>query len=254
MDINSPLSFRQLPPVVRSLLVVCVALFLGQLVAPQFLATWLGLTPALVLRQGWVWQLVTFGFLHGGWFHLLFNLFLLWTLGRELERTWGSRGFLAYYLACGVGAGLLNVALAPQQMVPTVGASGSIFGLLTAIAVLHPDAVFYMYFLIPIRARVMMILLAVIEFVAGASGGGSSAAHWAHLGGMVVGWLILVSRPLWRLLQAFSRPRRPRSPGVRIYELGSEVDRILDKISARGLDSLTSEERDLMDRYGRSRR
>jgi hypothetical protein len=177
---------------------------------------------------------------------------------------WGSLSFLWYYLLCGWGAGVCNVLFTPSATYPSIGASGSIYGLLVAFGVLFPQAVLYLYFVIPMRARQAVILFAVIEFLAGFSGAASGRANIAHLGGMLTGFIYLKSGS-WRLpkmdfsnlIGKFSSKKPSSSAkggGVPMHELSEEVDRILDKILKEGMESLTPEERELMRRYSKMKK
>ena len=261
--LNQPLSFRALPPAIRGLLLANGAAFLLQWTLGGQVAALFGLVPARVLQDLWLWQTLTYMFLHGGFFHLLLNMYVLWTFGRELENQWGSAPFLWYYLLCGWGAAVFNVLLSPNSASPSVGASGAIYGLLAAFALTFPQAVLYLYFFIPLRARQVVILFAAVEFLAGFSGASSGAANFAHLGGMLTGFLYLKSGSLrwkWRFLSSrWSRPRPARAAPrakteVKFHDLHQEVDRILEKISKQGIDSLTSEEQELMRRYSRMKK
>lgn len=259
--INQPFSFRTLPPAVRALIVVNVGVFILQWIVGPRLTAAFGLAPARVLQDLWLWQIGTYMFLHGGFFHLLFNMFVLWTFGREVETQWGAGPFLRYYLLCGWGAGVLNVLLSPSAMAPSVGASGAIYGLLVAFAILFPHAVMYLYFLIPLKARQVVILMAAVEFLASFSSTGSGVANFAHLGGMATGYLYLKSGSLrWKML-AFPRKlsgwvrfRSKERTETKVTELSAEVDRILDKILKEGLGSLTAQEQELMRRYSKMKK
>jgi len=229
-----------------------------------------GLVPLHVVRDRWVWQPVTYLFIHGGLMHLLFNLFALWMFGMPVESQWGEREFLKFFLICGLGAAAASVALAPHSMVPVIGASGPVYGLLVAFAMLYPDAVVYLYFLIPVKAAHMAILFGLIEFFAGTTGATPGVARFAHLGGMVTGyvyirwwWIFKVKAlGLWRQwfgeslkIESPRKPRRRAATAAAAAESADpqaameEVDRILDKILVSGLDSLTEEERAVMRRY-----
>ena len=190
-------------PAVRMLLWTNVGIFLlTTLVPPAFYwATSLfGLTPQLVLTRLWLWQPVTYMFLHGGIGHILLNMLVLWMFGTQLERIWGSRFFLRYYLITGVGAGiatigagLLPAAFAePTYAGVTIGASGAIYGLLVAFALYYPNAPVLMFFLFPVPARYFVMIIGAIAFLSVPRGGG--VAHIAHLGGLVVGYLYLRQR------------------------------------------------------------
>jgi membrane associated rhomboid family serine protease len=262
MVINQPFSFRSLPPAVRGLIVVNVAVFLLQVVFRPTMSAVFGLSPARVLQDLWLWQLTTYMFLHGGFFHLLINMYVLWAFGREIERHWGSGAFLWYYFLCGWGAAIFNVIFAPTTTAPSIGASGSIYGILVAFAILFPQTVVYLYFLIPLRVKHLVMLFAAIEFLAGFSGAASGVANLAHLGGMLTGYLYLKSGEwrgrirvpsVWRKWTASPR-RRPPKREMRLHELSREVDRILDKILKEGVGSLTKEEQELMRRYSKMKK
>jgi rhomboid family protein len=160
----------------------------------------LGLVPALVVRDFWVWQVATYMFLHGGLFHILFNMLALWMFGTELERLWGTRYFLKFYFVSGVGAGILTVlfSLLPfgfaQQLHQSIviGASGAIYALLLAYALYFPDRPIYMYFVFPIPARIFVLIMGAIAFYSSLSDAGG-VANATHLGGLVVGYAYLKS-------------------------------------------------------------
>ncbi len=140
------------------------------------------------------WQVFTYQYLHGGFSHLFFNMFALWMFGMELENLWGSKTFFIYYTVCGVGAGLANIFIAPlfttiAPNVPTVGASGSIYGVLIAFGMIFPNRLIYIYFMLPIKAKYLVVIYILIEVFAVASQSQSGIAHMAHLGGGVVGFL-----------------------------------------------------------------
>lgn len=140
------------------------------------------------------WQLVTYMFLHGGFFHLLLNMLALWMFGAELENTWGQKRFFTYYMLCGVGAGVCNLLIAPlfTTVGPTVGASGAIYGILVAFGYLFPNRNIYIYGLIPVKAKYLVILYMLIELFSVAGGSNSGIAHMAHIGGGVVGLIYLL--------------------------------------------------------------
>jgi rhomboid family protein len=159
---------------------------------------WLTLVPALVTTRLEIWRLATYMFLHGGVFHLLFNMLALWMIGTQLERIWGTRYFLKYYLVTGIGAAALTVlfSLLPFAFsralyaVPILGASGAIFGLLLAFALYFPEQPIYMYFLFPIKAKYFVMILGAIELYASLAVM-SGIASATHLGGLLVGYLML---------------------------------------------------------------
>ena len=155
------------------------------------------------------WQLLTYGFLHGSPAHLIFNMLALLLFGPQLEYTWGPKRFLAFYLVCVVGAGLCQLGVVSWALAqggrpyPTLGASGGVFGLLLAYGMLFPNQRLMLLFPpIPMRARTLVIVYGVIELVLGISGTRSGVAHFAHLGGMLFGWLLIQH---WRGRPPFKR-------------------------------------------------
>jgi len=159
---------------------------------------YLGLVPTLVLHQFWVWQLATYMFLHGGIFHIVFNMLALWMFGAELERIWGTRYFLKFYFVTGIGAGILTVVFSTlpfgfaqqvQQSI-VIGASGAIYGLLLAYALYFPDRPIYMYFVFPIPAKIFVAIMGAIAFFSSLSESGG-VANATHLGGLLVAYLFL---------------------------------------------------------------
>ena len=184
-----------LTPAVKNLLIANVAAFVISILAEQAgYGGWIGLlmlTPYAVTRHLLLWQLVTYMFLHAGFFHILFNMFALWMFGSELERTWGTRRFVQYYFLTGIGAGLTLILVSPSSTVATLGASGAIYGLLLAYGVLFPDRLILLYFLIPIRAKYFVMIMGGIEFLSALSTPGSLVSHVAHLGGMAFGLAFL---------------------------------------------------------------
>ena len=199
----SSISFGPGPvsPAIKALIGANVAVFVLMSVLPHAaereLTGLLGLVPDRVVHL-WAWQLVTYMFLHGGLFHILFNMLALWMFGAELERIWGTRFFLKFYFVTGAGAGLLTVffSLLPfgfaQQLYGSVviGASGAIYGLLLAYALYFPDRPIYMYLVFPIPAKVFVMIMGAIAFYSSLSQAGG-VANATHLGGLAVGYVYL---------------------------------------------------------------
>ncbi len=160
----------------------------------------LGLVPTFVIHDLWIWQIATYMFLHGGVFHIAFNMLALWMFGAELERVWGTRYFLKFYFVTGIGAGALTVlfSLLPfeftQQLQRSIviGASGAIYGLLLAYAMYFPDRPIYMYFVFPIPAKYFVAIMGAIAFFASLTEAGG-VANATHLGGLLVAYLFLKS-------------------------------------------------------------
>ena len=170
-----------------------VVLFLAQYFSPLVTDVF-ALRPVAVVHGFAVWQLVTYMFLHGGIGHLVVNMLTLWMFGTELERTWGTRYFVKYYFTTGVGAGVITVlfSLLPLAIAnnvyfaPTVGASGAIFALLLAYGLYFPNRLIYLYLVFPIPAKYFVLIIGAISFFAG-----GGVAHATHLGGVIVGYLML---------------------------------------------------------------
>ena len=195
-------------PAVKYLVIACAAVFLVQTLAAILIGRdatlWInyhfGLVPLGPFPALRIWQPVTYIFLHGGLFHLLLNMLFLWMFGRELETVWGRNRFLNYFFLCGIGAGVITILVKVFPMlwghrpsdIPTIGASGAIYGILIANAILFPDRriwVFPLPIMIPMRPFVAA--MAAIEFFGTLGSGGDGVAHLCHLGGMLVGWLYL---------------------------------------------------------------
>jgi membrane associated rhomboid family serine protease len=182
-------------PAVKTIVIACVVGFLLRIFdqlsgSPSFIYKF-GLVPADVTQNLYLWQLVTYIFLHGGFFHILFNMFGLYMFGSELESTWGTRQFTKFFFICGVGAAITSVVVSPTSEIPIVGASGAIFGLLLAYGVLFPDRLIYLYMIIPIPAKWFVVIFGVITFLSALSATGSGVAYVAHLGGMLFGFVYL---------------------------------------------------------------
>ncbi|HOO71312.1 MAG TPA: rhomboid family intramembrane serine protease [Spirochaetota bacterium] len=154
---------------------------------------YLGLTPVLVLQKYFIWQFFSYMFLHGGFFHIFLNMYALLIFGIPIEQAWGSRKFLFYYLFTGTGAGLtiflINLAIGGSAFfVPTIGASGAVFGLLLAFGILYPNAEILLFFFLPIKAKYLVVLYGGIELYSLISTGGQgNISHVGHLGGIIFG-------------------------------------------------------------------
>jgi membrane associated rhomboid family serine protease len=202
---------------VRGLVIACGAVYVLQLalavIGPGGAGTpglegrftvLFGLVPELVTR-GWIWQPVTYLFLHGDPFHLLFNMLALWMFGSTLEQDWGSRQFLFYYFLTGIGAGVLTWAVSIHSAIPTIGASGAIFGLLLAYGLLHPNRILHIWMIFPVKAKWLVLAFGVMELWASWRSTGDGLAHIAHLGGMLFGLAYL--KRVWRVRELYREIR-----------------------------------------------
>ncbi len=283
--------FSFFPKVIKNLLIINIVVFLIQLIFENFtlggIPGWYYLNRYFALNPIWgvdqlgepynfqIWQFITYQFMHGSFTHILFNMFMLWMFGMEIANIMGPRKFLIFYLACGIGAGLFQIFLSPllgSVLAPTIGASGAVFGVMIAFAMFFPDRYILFYFLIPIKAKYLIAILFLFEFVS--VNEPTIVAHLAHIGGAVTGFLfVILDRNynfrfdnLFNLFKhnrkfgsttKFRKPRKFRETDIEeaeFYELDSdkeeitqeEIDRILDKISQSGYQNLTEREKRIL--------
>ena len=202
-----PKRFIYFPPFVQILLVLNGSAFVLLMLVPapmfEYFALWpLGLTGQEIFEgiapRFQLWQLVSYSFLHGGLFHLMINMYVLWMFGSRIELAWGSKAFVIYYFVCVIGAGLVqlfvvSMSVSAGEIYPTVGASGGVFGLLLAFGLTFPNERLMLIFPpIVLKAKWLVLIYACIELVAGVTGTMEGIAHFAHLGGMVFGFLLLL--------------------------------------------------------------
>jgi membrane associated rhomboid family serine protease len=184
-----------LSPAVKALLIANTVVFcfqqLEQIAGSQQLTTLLGLVPSLVWLKLQLWRPITYLFLHGNFLHIIFNLLGLYFFGPDLERLWGTRRFCRYYFVTGIGAGLCTMAVSPTSMGITIGASGAIYGILLAYGYHYPNRIVYIYAIFPIKVKYMVLAMILMAFFASMSGSSDGIAHWAHLGGLAIGFLYL---------------------------------------------------------------
>ncbi len=202
-SVRRPASQGGIPNIIFALLIANGILFALQQFSNQFLIINFGLWPAGVPGSPFApWQVLTYGFLHGSVMHIAFNMFALWMFGRELEMLMGPKRFLTYYLTCVIGAAVVQLLVARLQggLYPTIGASGGVFGILLAYGMAFPNRMIVLLFPpIPMKAKYFVILYGLFELYLGVAGTAPGIAHFAHLGGMLFGFL---------LLQYWSRRRR----------------------------------------------
>jgi membrane associated rhomboid family serine protease len=282
--------FQFFPPVIKWLLISNTAVYFllgmgGRMFTLDMVPLeivfnyYLGLMP---LGHGFFpWQLVTYQFMHANFTHLLYNMFGLWMFGMEVEHVWGSRRFLGFYLLCGVAAGISQLIMAPLLEptsvisvtgagIPTVGASGAVYAVLVAFAMMFPDRYIYLYFLLPIKAKYFIFGLIVLGVIS--VGDQSAVANLAHLGGAAAGFVYLVylSRryPFQDTVEKIGwwmnakRTRKKEEPyrevvDAKVFDINEKpkteqelnqmkIDEILDKISRGGYQSLTEEEKRIL--------
>ena len=199
------------------------------------------------------WTAITYMFVHGSIMHILFNMISLYFFGPRVEERLGARNFLSLYFLSGIAGALLSSVFAPR--VAIIGASGAVFGVMIAFAHFWPDVQIYIFGILPLTARVAVILMALLALYSGVQGSRSGVADFAHLGGFVAGWLYVKWFDMRLGAKRFRSKAKPtvardklinwkRVDPKSVHEVNrDEVNRILDKISAKGLNSLTSEER-----------
>lgn len=285
--------FSFFPPVLKKLLFANGIVFFIQLIAQMIvypylvegytvdynyiLTKYFALNPVFGDHANfYVWQLLTYQFMHANFTHILFNMFMLWMFGMEIENIMGSKKFLIFYLSCGIGAGLFQLFLSQLfegGMGPTIGASGAVFGVMIAFAMYFPDRYVFIYFLIPVKAKYLIAFLVILEFMS--VGEQSIVAHLAHIGGAITAlFFILYDRRnrigagnvfslFKRSTEKFSNSSfgnrfKKRSAqdieDAKFYDINEskkddaidyqeEVDRILDKISQHGYQKLSESEK-----------
>jgi membrane associated rhomboid family serine protease len=207
--LRRPLRYRYFNATI-ALIIVNILVFLFGFVDRQRLLVYLYLIPDYVLQAGAWWQIVSYMFVHSGWGHIFFNMLALFLFGIQLEQRMGSTEFLLYYFVSGIGAGLATVLInsaTGQGMVPVVGASGAIFGLLLAFAAFFPDTRIFIVGILPMRAPVAVAAYAGIEIVASFTNIQSGVAHLTHLAGLLFGYLYLVVRFGMNPIKIFFRRR-----------------------------------------------
>lgn len=212
-----PTQFSVFPPVIKNLLIINGLVFMAQFVPAtnQVLVSWFGLWPLgspYVDAHFWPWQVVTYSFLHGGFGHVLFNMFALWMFGVQIENAWGSRRFAIYYFVSVIGAGIIQLVVATLaaksgDIYPTIGASGGVFGILLAFGMMFPNQPIYLYFLFPIKAKWFVIGYGALELYFAVTGTQAGVANFAHLGGMLFGFILIM----------YWRGKLPIQPKSRMY-------------------------------------
>lgn len=249
------MNFPQITPYVKILLIINISVYFLQLIGLDgFLTSWFSVYPANWAMTLQAWRYITYQFLHENIIHILFNMIGLFFLGPVLERYWGSKRFILFYLGCGMVGGMLYPLLiginliAPHPVfgvLPLIGASGSILGLLAACAILFPHfVVFFLFFPIPIR--VAAIILLVIATAAILGQGSNAGGEAAHLGGMAAGAIYVFSSSWRKKLRFKPRVGQWEKKMEQERKLQFEVDRILKKVHDHGIHSLTYKEKRIL--------
>ena len=240
-----------IPSGVKLLVIINIVVFVLTALSGQrsILFSSFGLVPSNVWSNFKVWQLFTYLFVHGGFLHIFFNMFVLWMFGKDLEMQWGKNEFLLFYFTCGIGAGLMTVLFSVNSIVPIVGASGAIYGLLVAYGFTYPNRMVYLYGLFPLKVKYMVLGLGVIAFFASLSANQSNVSHITHLSGMIIGVLYIYFIFNWKnikmeyyRLRLKNLKQNTSAQNDEEVLMKKKVDEILDKLNASGWDSLTEQE------------
>lgn len=256
-----------LTPWVKRLIIANGVIFLATWAMPA-LIDYMAFQPSAVVYQPWT--IITYMFAHGGFSHVFFNLLALFFFGPPIEERWGSREFIKYYFICGMGGAALSFVFAFNS--PVVGASAAVYGVMLAFAMIWPDVPIYIFGIFPVKAKWLVLALAVFSLMSAFGSSADGVAHFAHLGGFAAGFLYIkldgaTGNPVQKLRKLVTRrrfkvvpgsatgpkPEPPRPPRRRGGEdrMLDEVDAVLDKISTKGMASLTADERKLLDEMSR---
>jgi membrane associated rhomboid family serine protease len=261
-------NFQAVPRGIRTLIIVTVAVWVVQILPliGGLVGQWFALVPYQTFGHGQLWRLVTYLFCHDphGPFHILFNMLTLWMFGVELEEMWGTRRFVLFYLASGVGSGLFSIItfISPVMwFTPVIGASGAIMALLTVYALYFPRRQILLFFLVPVNVIVAVAIFGIISLYGSMQAWGN-VSHLTHLGGIVIGVLYVKGFPL---LTGFIENAKANAASVRRRAdeqkknadrdyFGNVIDPILKKISEHGMDSLTKEEKQALEEASKRKR
>ncbi|MEO8398209.1 MAG: rhomboid family intramembrane serine protease [Ignavibacteriaceae bacterium] len=294
--------FSFFPPVIKNLLIINGVVFFLTFIMNEIrfadgLPGWYivnrwfalnplsGTDPAGLPYNFQIWQLITYQFLHANFSHILFNMFALWMFGMEIENIWGSKKFLFFYLMCGVVAGLVHILFAPligSGYAVTVGASGAIYGVLIAFAMLFPNRLIFLYFLIPVKAKYLIGFFVILDLLLINSG--DNVARLAHIGGALAGVIFIlldsgtqtsfknmfknsstfnssnygrgsgISNPFKNISNPFKKKQEDVEDAT-FYDITDskdpnisqrDIDAILDKISKSGYQNLTEKEKKIL--------
>ena len=209
-----------------------------------------GMVPKNTWSQLMVWQPFTYLFFHGGIWHVLINMFVLWMFGSELETVWGKKEFLKYYFITGIGSGLVTIFFSLNSLIPVVGASGAVYGILLAYGLTFPNRYVYLYFLIPVKVKFFVIVIGGIAFFSSIGAGSSGVSHLTHLSGMLIGLGYLKSNYKLDMVKNILvkqkdsiRHRIIKNKRRRDEDLRFEVDQLLDRINEVGYDGLSDKQK-----------
>lgn len=253
-------------PMVKKLIILNVILYVFELILlwlgsgdslyRQFINAF-GLKPIAIYQNFMIWQFLTAMFLHSlSPFHLLFNMLMLWMFGSPVERAWGSREFLKYYLLTGIAANMVHFFFYYNSPIPVIGASGAVMGIILAFALTYPDAIVLIGLIFPVKAKYLAIGVIIIDLLYLFTDPNSTTAHVVHLAGVGIGFIYLkifkqarIPLPKIRKIKRMRRQQQEEdNPNLDRHRVIDMVDRILDKINEYGIDSLTEQEKRILER------
>ena len=242
-----------MPSGVKFLLITNIIIFILMELSGQkgLLFKSFGLVPKDFWQELKIWQPFTYLFLHGGFFHIFFNMFVLWMFGKDLESQWGKNEFLVFYFVSGIGAGIATILFNLSSFIPIVGASGAIYGLLLAYGLTYPNRMVYLYGVFPLKVKYVVLGLGGIAFFASLFAKQSNISHLTHLSGMIIGFIYMNSNISWRAIKLWCVQMRLKNIKNKHFindknndeiRMKLQVDKILDKLNELGWEGLTEQE------------
>ena len=257
---SSNLAFksRNFTDAIKILISINALLFLLRYIAQsQFdLAQIFGLSSNSVWPM--IWQPFTYMFIHGDFFHVFMNMFVLWMFGSEMESIWGKKEFLKFYFITGIGSGLIWLVFNFSSNAVLIGASGAIYGILLAYGLMFPNRKVLIYFLFPVKVKYFVIFLGLMAFVSSLSYSGSNISHLTHLSGMMIGFVYMKSK--WTIKRfslllnsylASIKYKKSIKKEKQLANIQANVDKLLDKVSEVGFDALSEDEKDKLFTYSK---
>ena len=241
-----------LPPFIKGVIIANAAVFLLQLLLSADLARVFGLTPARFFSDfpNLIYQIVTYMFLHGGFFHIFFNMFALWMFGTEIEYTWGSKTFGRFNILCGISGAVLTLIVESGQAIPMIGYSAAVYGVLIAYWRMFPEREVYLYFLFPVKVKWFVPGFMILGFLFAAPG----VAHWAHLGGVIYAlvymwgdWRFAAIGKKLKNLRYKRQKAKLTKKRQEAEDIMKRVDAILDKINEVGIENISKADRKFLE-------
>ena len=245
---------NNIPTGVKALLIINVAIFIiiNLLGMRYAFFSKFGLVPYTFFQELNLWQPITYMFLHGNLIHILLNMLVLWMFGSELEKILGKTKFLELYFFCGIGSGIITLLFNYNSYTPVVGASGAIYGLFTAYAIIYPNRNVYFYFLFPIKIKYLLYIISLISFLSIILQQDTSISHITHLGGIIISLFYFNQSKLGyykKMFTSFFKSKKGNKIiSVKKKKINSElkINNILDKINLTGIDSLSEDELNIL--------